>query len=285
MGPKRIHPNYRNDVLLTIIAEVLPVGAQMWEDVASQYQIAAGENEKRDADVIKRHFNDKLCNGNKKPTGNSGDARYDLILQAQRIKLKILQNQAVGNVGSAARNTSADEDSFGFDNENDEDPEDNDEEELLVEGNNDLYGNEFRPTQVQAEAALQGGTSFGIVPNGPPVATNAPKRQMHEAIVNNKTKSMKQSPRQTAGNHIAALGTTLQTVAESSTSAMMFQMMMQQQQQMQQQMQQQGQQNMQMMMMMMGMMRSSSPMQPPQDLNAQAFASPLNRQTSSPNEN
>lgn len=281
MGPKRNHPNYKNEVLLAVISEVLPAGAQMWEDVASQYQIATGEIEKRDADVIKRHFNDKLCNGNKKPTGNSGDARNDLILRAQRIKLQILQNQAIGNVGSGVRN---DEDGFGFDND-DEDADDNEEEDFLTEVN-DFYGNEFQATQAQADAAIQGGTTFGIVPNGPPVGPSAPKRQqVPDASAGNKTKSMKQSPRQTAGGQIAALGNTLQTVAESSYSAMMMQMMMQQNQQMQQQMQQQSQQSMQMMMMMMGMMRSNSPILPPHP-NAQAFTSPPNHDdSSSTNEN
>ena len=228
--------------------------------VAMQYFEESQETEKRDADTIKRHFNDRLCNGMKKPTGKSGDTKTDLILRAQRVKLAILRNQAVGNVGcGAGGNSFAAKREDEQDEDVDDEDVDDDQASINADGS-DLFGNEFQPNQLQADAAASGATSLGIIPNGPsaPHEPIGNKRPNSESSIQ-KTKSMKQSPRQGAGSQFAALGNTLQSVAASSTSAMMVQMMMQQQQQMQQQMQQQNQQNMQMMMMMATMMRGGSP--------------------------
>ena len=248
MRHKRL-PNYKNSLLLDIISEVLPAGALQWEVVATRYFELSGETEKRDADSIKRHFNDKLCNGGKKPTGESG-TKNEVIFTAQRIKLNILQNQSIGNVGN-------DEADFEFGDEDANGDDDAEEDEDIYGDGIGLFGNQYQVAQSTVPAESQGATSLAVIPNGPSTqaaAQAATKRTAPVEVSTNKTKSMKQSPRQTAGGHINSLSNTIQDVAQSSNNIMMLQFMMQMQQQMQQQQQQQQQQqNNMMMMIMMGM--------------------------------
>jgi hypothetical protein len=249
MRHKRL-PNYKNCLLLDIISEILPAGAMQWEVVATRYFELSGETEKRDADSIKRHFNDKLCNGGKKPTGESGN-KNELIFTAQRIKLNILQNQSIGNVGH-------DEADFEFGDEDANGDDDVDEDEDIDGDGIGLFGSQFQVAQSTAPAESRGATSLAVIPNGPStqtVAQAATKRTAPPEVSTNKTKSMKQSPRQTAGRHIDSLSNTIQDVAQSTNNVMMLQFMMQMQQQMQQQ---QQQQNNMMMMMMMGMRNPNS---------------------------
>ena len=46
-------PNYKNDVLISIVEEVLPTGATMWSNVAAIYHARSGEVKARDPDDIK----------------------------------------------------------------------------------------------------------------------------------------------------------------------------------------------------------------------------------------
>ena len=64
-------PNYKNDVLLTIIEEILPNCSTEWETVSKRYRLAAGEKIDRDAHDLKRHFmiHKSLCDNNRKVTG------------------------------------------------------------------------------------------------------------------------------------------------------------------------------------------------------------------------
>ena len=91
-------PHYKKLVLLSIIERRLPAGAEAWKLVAQDYQRESGEATLRDYEDVRRHFYERLCNKDQKPTGKSGDEK-DLILQAQKIKLKILQAHEVGMVG------------------------------------------------------------------------------------------------------------------------------------------------------------------------------------------
>ena len=265
MGPKR-NPNYNNELLLTIIKEVLPAGQNKWEEVATRYHEASMENERRDSESIKRHFNDKLCNGGKKPTGKSGDEKTDLILRAQRIKRAILEHQAVGILGGGVGHSFADDDDENEQDEDDYEDEDQDQDEdneVDELESSALFGNEFQPTALQTAVSNSGSTSSALIPNGPPAVLNGQgattsngtpavtnsqgggtKRIAVPGASGNKTKSMKQSARQTAGGHIASLTGALSSVAESNSNAMMMQMMMQM-------MSQSQQQSNQMMMMIM----------------------------------
>jgi hypothetical protein len=70
-GRGRGVPNYKKDVLMNIIADILPTGALAWQRVAERYRISSSENIDRDPADIKIFFIQKLCNNNKKPTGEA----------------------------------------------------------------------------------------------------------------------------------------------------------------------------------------------------------------------
>jgi hypothetical protein len=65
--------NYRNKVLIDIVDEIKPHGAEQWKKVGLDYQTATGELVRRDDHDLKKHFV-QLCNGFKKPTGKPGAA-------------------------------------------------------------------------------------------------------------------------------------------------------------------------------------------------------------------
>ena len=67
--------NYKVDLLIQVVEEKLPNGAQGWQEVAFLYQQWSGELVLRDYEDVKRHWVDKCCNRFKKPTGNPGDPR------------------------------------------------------------------------------------------------------------------------------------------------------------------------------------------------------------------
>jgi hypothetical protein len=61
--------NYKNDLLIPIVAEILPNGEYGWSAVALAYQEQAREDEPRNTDDLKRHWVKNLCQNMKKPTG------------------------------------------------------------------------------------------------------------------------------------------------------------------------------------------------------------------------
>jgi hypothetical protein len=62
-GHPRGAKNYKNEVLINIIAGILPNGLYGWEQVAAAYMTAAKEDILRDTDDLKRHWVKTLCNG------------------------------------------------------------------------------------------------------------------------------------------------------------------------------------------------------------------------------
>ena len=50
----------------------MPNGALLWQMVADQYQRESGEEEVCNADDIKKHWHNNLCNKMCKPTGRTG---------------------------------------------------------------------------------------------------------------------------------------------------------------------------------------------------------------------
>ncbi len=224
-------PNYQNTILLDIIGEILPAGALQWETVATRYFEMSGEAVPREADTIKRHFNDKLCNGGKKPTGLCG-SKTDLILRAQRIKLNIYQQQSIGSAGNAGIGNSfasdGDPDGEGFD---DEDLDEDEAIENAAADEDQLFGAQFQATNAQVAAATHGGTAFAVIPNGPlqaPSQVAGLKRSSQQELLQNKTKNMKTGAgRQAAAGQINALNNTPQGAVESGNNAMLLQFMMQ----------------------------------------------------------
>jgi len=90
--------NYRNDVLIQIIAEILPNGEFGWSAVALAYQEQSQEDEIRNTDDIKRHWMRNLCNNMKKPTvkpGVSSDRTHRCIA----IERKIMDKTYAGVMG------------------------------------------------------------------------------------------------------------------------------------------------------------------------------------------
>jgi hypothetical protein len=86
--------NYRNEILINIIEEARPSGAEGWELVASRYREATNEVEFRDIKDLKEHWVRKLCNNFKKPTGRTGE-NGDRINRCIEIERAIqVQNEA-----------------------------------------------------------------------------------------------------------------------------------------------------------------------------------------------
>jgi hypothetical protein len=90
--------NYKNDVLISIISEILPNGEYGWEAVAIAYQEQSREECKHDTDDLKRHWIRNLCKGMKKPTGQPGAAN-DRVLRCIAIEQKILEKTHSGLLG------------------------------------------------------------------------------------------------------------------------------------------------------------------------------------------
>jgi hypothetical protein len=86
--------NYKVDMLIMLVEEMLPNGAQAWQEVAVLYQSRSREMVLQDHDDAKRHWVDKCCNKFKKPTGTPGDPKRDMILRCQQIQEWILKKSA-----------------------------------------------------------------------------------------------------------------------------------------------------------------------------------------------
>ncbi len=65
--------NYKNNVLINIIEEILPNGELGWEAVAIPYQGKSNEEMQQDTTDVKKHWMKNLCNSMKKPTGQTGE--------------------------------------------------------------------------------------------------------------------------------------------------------------------------------------------------------------------
>jgi len=98
--------NYKNSVLVEVVQELLPNGAEAWKNVAIIYKNRSNEAFLRDSEDIKRHWFEKCCNKNKKPTGKTG-SNTDFVFRCQQIQLDI-----ISKTNSAAYGfTNSDEDS------------------------------------------------------------------------------------------------------------------------------------------------------------------------------
>jgi hypothetical protein len=75
--------NYKVDMLIMVVEEMLPNVAQAWQEIAVLYQSRSGEMVLRDPNDVKRHWVDKCCNKFKKPSGTPGNPKKDMILRCQ----------------------------------------------------------------------------------------------------------------------------------------------------------------------------------------------------------
>jgi hypothetical protein len=90
--------NYKNEVLINIIAGILPNGQYGWDQVAAAYMTEANEDILRDTDDLKRHWVKTLCNGMKKPTGGTGE-KGERIHKCIHIERLILDKTHLGILG------------------------------------------------------------------------------------------------------------------------------------------------------------------------------------------
>jgi len=114
MARSRGAQNYKKEVLLELVKEILLSGAYTWEQVANLYQERSGEKDLHDKDDLTRHWVEKLCNKFKKPTGSAGGAK-DFILACQKVQAKIHKKCESTLMG--ARSEEEDVDDSGSDDE------------------------------------------------------------------------------------------------------------------------------------------------------------------------
>jgi hypothetical protein len=110
---------------LDIISNFKPVAKESWIRVAEKYQEFSKEVIVRDATDVKRHFIEKMCNKNRKPTGSSG--QDDNIRKAQAVYNSILVKENAKSIGNQSDGDSNDSST----SDNSDDYSDQDIEEKL----------------------------------------------------------------------------------------------------------------------------------------------------------
>jgi hypothetical protein len=90
-GHRKGTKNYKNEVLIHCVLDILPNSKYGWQALALAYQEAAQEDEVQNTDDLKKHWINNLCNGMQKPTGWQGGDKYDRIMRCIAIKKKILE--------------------------------------------------------------------------------------------------------------------------------------------------------------------------------------------------
>ena len=101
MPRKKGAVNYKNDVLIGIVEEILPNGQIAWEAVGAAYQKQSNEKEERDWNDIKKHWMKNLCNSMKKPTGSTGE-NGDRVCKCISIEKKIMRKTHSGFLGDSS---------------------------------------------------------------------------------------------------------------------------------------------------------------------------------------
>ena len=109
---RRGSKNYKNDVLIDIVAKFLPNGELGWKTVAVAYQELSKEAVLRDHGDIKKHWIKKLCNDMKKPTGSTGEDN-DRIARCIGIEKKIMDKTSSGILGLSSGDDDSSSDGGG----------------------------------------------------------------------------------------------------------------------------------------------------------------------------
>jgi hypothetical protein len=73
MPRKKGSVNYKNELLINIVADILPYGEYGWQTIALAYQEQLKEEVLHDSTDMKKHWIKVLCNGMKMPTGWTGE--------------------------------------------------------------------------------------------------------------------------------------------------------------------------------------------------------------------
>jgi hypothetical protein len=87
--------NYKYDVLINIINELLPNGEVAWEAVCTAYFTQSKEKALRNTTDVMKHWIENLCNNMQKPTGRTGE-NGDRIHQCMLIEKKNYEENSFG---------------------------------------------------------------------------------------------------------------------------------------------------------------------------------------------
>jgi hypothetical protein len=90
--------NYKNDLLIPIITEILPNGEYGWSAVALAYQEQAREDDPHNTDDLRRHWVKNLCQNMKKLTGWPGE-NSDRTHRCIATECKIMEKTHAGMMG------------------------------------------------------------------------------------------------------------------------------------------------------------------------------------------
>ena len=90
--------NYKNDILIPIITEILPNGEYGWSAVALAYQEQVQEDDPDNTDDPRRHWVKNLCQNMKKPMGKPGE-NNDRTHRCIAIERKIMEKMHAGMMG------------------------------------------------------------------------------------------------------------------------------------------------------------------------------------------
>ena len=199
MARKKGAVNYKNNLLISIIKELLPNGELGWQAVAAEYQKASKEDCERDSTDVKKHWIKNLCNGMKKPTGSTGE-KTDRVHQCIAIEKQILDKTNSGLLGIS----SDDEDEGGGTNNESvhvfdvEGGEEGKEEESDIEIVNDPELDAI-PCASDADNCNESGAESGgqvvsrpsstISFSTPAPANAATKKKAAESLMSQKTKN------------------------------------------------------------------------------------------------
>jgi hypothetical protein len=94
MPRKKGSVNYKNELLINIVADVLPNGEYGWQTIALAYQEQLKEEILHHSADMKKHWIKVLCNGMKKPMGwmrEAGDRIHRCMASEKNIKKKTIQ--------------------------------------------------------------------------------------------------------------------------------------------------------------------------------------------------
>ena len=213
-------PNYKNNLLVDCVENILPVSTEEWHCVSHRYKTISGETIDREPLHVKRNFIEKCCLNFKKPTGSS--KALPMVERAQRAYEKILKksNQTVAGASS-------DEELA----EDEEETESSESSEAEAEADVAINHDEDVPTSEVSVLAASGAAPF------------AAPRKRKLRMMDNKTKNSRPSnSRNNIAKQISLLIEKFPTTQASNTNensmvASMMQMMVMFQQQQQQQMQ------------------------------------------------